>query len=85
MLYMSSTSNSDGSYSLTVTFKEGTDIDMAQVRIENRVQRAEAKLPTQVKDQGIDIVAHAPTLILFVAIQSDSTYYYDALYLTNYA
>ena len=85
MLYMSSTSNSDGSYSLTVTFKEGTDIDMAQVRIENRVQRAEAKLPTQVKDQGIDIVAHAPTLILFVAIQSDSTYNYDALYLTNYA
>ena len=85
MLYMSSTSNSDGSYSLTVTFKEGTDIDMAQVRIENRVQRAEAKLPTQVKDQGINIVAHAPTLILFVAIQSDSTYNYDALYLTNYA
>ena len=85
MLYMSSTSNSDGSYSLTVTFKEGTDIDMAQVRIENRVQRAEAKLPTQVKDQGIDIVAHAPTLILFVAIQSDSVYNYDALYLTNYA
>lgn len=85
MLYMSSTSNSDGSYTLTVTFEEGTDIDRAQVRIENRVQRAEAKLPTQVKEQGIDIVAHAPTLILFVAIQSDSTYNYDALYLTNYA
>ena len=85
MLYMSSTSGSDGSYSLTVTFKEGTDIDMAQVRIENRVQRAESVLPAQVKEQGIDIIAHAPTLVLFISIEGDERHNYDALYLTNYA
>lgn len=85
MLYMSSNSGSDGSYSLTVTFKEGTDLDMAQVRVQNRVQRAEPVLPSAVKEQGIDIIAHSPTLVLFVSIEGDSAYNYDGLYLTNYA
>lgn len=85
MLYMSSNSSSDGTYSLTVTFKEGTDINMAQVRIQNRVQRAETLLPTAVKEQGIDIIAHAPTLVLMISIEGDSLHNYDGLYLTNYA
>ena len=85
MLYMSSNSGSDGSYNLTVTFKEGTDLDMAQVRIQNRVQRAESVLPSAVKEQGIDIVAHSPSLVLFVSIEGDSLHNYDGLYLTNYA
>ena len=85
MLYMSSNSSSDGTYNLTVTFKEGTDINMAQVRIQNRVQRAESVLPTVVKEQGIDIIAHAPTLVLFISLEGDSIHNYDGLYLTNYA
>lgn len=85
MLYMSSNSSSDGSYSLTVTFKEGTDLDMAQVRVQNRVQRAEPLLPAAVKDQGIDIIARSPTLVLFISLQGDSIHHYDGLYLTNYA
>lgn len=85
MLYMSSNSGSDGSYSLTVTFKEGTDLDMAQVRVQNRVQRAEPVLPSAVKEQGIDVVAHSPTLVMFIALESDSTHNYSGLYLTNYA
>lgn len=85
MLYMSSNSGSDGSYSLTVTFKEGTDLDMAQVRVQNRVQRAEPVLPEAVKEQGIDVIAHSPTLVLFVSIEGDSLHNYDGLYLTNYA
>lgn len=85
MLYMSSNSGSDGSYSLTVTFKEGTDLDMAQVRVQNRVQRAEYLLPAAVKDQGLDILARSPSLVLFIAIEGDSVHNYDGLYLTNYA
>lgn len=85
MLYMSSNSSSDGSYSLTITFKEGTDINMAQVRVQNRVQRAETILPSAVQEQGIDIIAHSPTLVLFISLESDSTHNYDGLYLTNYA
>ena len=85
MLYMSSNSGSDGSYSLTVTFKEGTDLDMAQVRVQNRVQRAEPVLPEAVKEQGIDIIAHSPTLVMFISIEGDSIHNYDGLYLTNYA
>ena len=85
MLYMSSNSSSDGSYSLTITFKEGTDINMAQVRVQNRVQRAETVLPSAVKEQGIDIMAHSPTQVLFISIEGDKDHPYDGLYLTNYA
>jgi hypothetical protein len=53
MLYMSSQSNNDGSYTLDVTFKPGTDLNMAQVLVQNRVAVAEAKLPDEVKRQGV--------------------------------
>ena len=53
MMYMSSSSGSDGSYSLTVTFEEGTDLDIATVKVQNRISQAEATLPTSVKQQGV--------------------------------
>ena len=53
MMYMSSNSGSDGSYSLTVTFEAGTDLDIASVKVQNRVARAEATMPAPVKKQVI--------------------------------
>ena len=55
MMYMSSSSSSDGEYSLTVTFELGTDIDEAAVMVQNRVNLAEANLPSSVKQQGITV------------------------------
>jgi hydrophobe/amphiphile efflux-1 (HAE1) family protein len=85
MLYMSSTSGSDGSYSLTITFENGVDIDNATVKIQNRISEAESTLPTAVKQQGVSVASMAANQILFVALQSDNPEMYDALYLTNYA
>lgn len=87
MMYMSSSSGSDGSYMLTVTFDIGTDLDMAAVKIQNRVSRAEATLPEAVKQQGIQVMTRSSNIIMFVAIEADSAHrdMYDALYLTNYA
>ena len=85
MMYMSSTSGSDGSYALTVTFEEGTDLDIASVKVQNRVSQAEPTLPTIVKQEGVTVVSRSSDMILMVAIQSDDPERYDALYLTNYA
>lgn len=85
MMYMSSSSGSDGSYSLTVTFEEGTDLDIATVKVQNRISQAEATLPTSVKQQGVSVSSRSSNQILFIALQSDDPERYDALYLTNYA
>lgn len=85
MMYMSSNSSSDGSYSLTITFEVGTDLDMAAVKVQNRISLAEASLPSAVKQQGVSVMSESSNIILFVALQGDSTNRYDALYLTNYA
>lgn len=85
MMYMSSNSGSDGSYNLTVTFEVGTDLDMATVKVQNRVALAEAQLPTDVKEQGIDVMSRSSNIIMFIALMGDSTGRYDELYLTNYA
>lgn len=85
MLYMSSTSGSDGSYSLTVTFENGTDIDEAAVEVQNRVSLANAQLPTAVAEQGISVMKQSSNNVLFITLESDSPERYDALYLTNYA
>lgn len=85
MMYMSSTSSSDGSYNLTITFENGTDLDMATVKVQNRVSLAEPTLPTEVQQQGVQVRASSTDVILFVALEADSAYNYDALYLTNYA
>ncbi len=85
MMYMSSTAGSDGSYNLTVTFEVGTDLDMATVKVQNRVALAEPQLPTAVKEQGVSVMSSSTNILMFIAIEGDSTGRYDALYLTNYA
>ena len=84
MMYMSSNS-SEGSYSLTITFENGTDLDEAAVKVQNRISMAEATLPTAVKEQGISVRSESSNIILFIALEGDSTGRYNALYLTNYA
>lgn len=85
MLYMSSNSGSDGSYSLTITFENGTDIDEAAVEVQNRVQQANAQLPSAVAEQGISVNKQSSNNVLFIALETDDPERYDALYLTNYA
>jgi hydrophobic/amphiphilic exporter-1 (mainly G- bacteria), HAE1 family len=84
MIYMQSTSASDGSYSLTVTFKIGTDLDTAQVLVQNRVTSALAQLPDAVQKQGV-FVEKKQTAILLIATLTSSDDRYDRLYLANYA
>lgn len=85
MLYMSSSSGSDGSYSLEITFETGTDLDIAAVKIQNRVSQAEAVLPTAVKQQGVSVMSRSSDMILFVGLETDRPDLYDGLFLTNYA
>lgn len=85
MMYMSSSSGSDGSYMLTITFENGTDPDMAAVKVQNLISLAEATLPSAVRQQGVQVMSRSSNIILFVAIESDNPKLYDALYLTNYA
>jgi hydrophobe/amphiphile efflux-1 (HAE1) family protein len=84
MIYMSSRSGSDGTMTLTVTFKVGTNHDIAAVNVQNRVAIAEAQLPQDVVRQGISITKQSPDLVEIVALTSpdDSR---DELYLSNYA
>lgn len=85
LLYMSSTSGSDGSYRLTLTFEEGVDPDMATVKVQNRISEAEATLPAPVKQQGVSVMSESSDRILFISLDSDDPSRYDALFLTNYA
>lgn len=84
MMYMSSSSGSDGSYNLTITFEQGMDPDIAAVKVQNKVSEAEAVLPTAVKEEGITVSSRSTNIIMFIAIEGD-TAKYDELYLTNYA
>ena len=85
MLYMSSTSGSDGSYSLEITFETGTDLDIAAVKIQNRVSQAEPVLPNAVRQQGVSVMSRSSDMILFVALETDRPDLYDGLFLTNFA
>ncbi|MDE7394326.1 MAG: efflux RND transporter permease subunit [Muribaculaceae bacterium] len=85
MMYMSSTSSSDGSYSLQITFENGTDVDMAAVKVQNRVALAEPSLPSSVQEQGVSVTSRSSNIILFIALEGDSVHNYSDLYLTNYA
>lgn len=85
MLYMSSNSGSDGSYSLTITFANGTDLDQAAIDVQNRISEVESTLPTAVKEQGLSVNKNSSNQVLFIALQSDGREGPDALYLTNYA
>jgi HAE1 family hydrophobic/amphiphilic exporter-1 len=84
MLYMSSTCASDGSYNLTVTFEVGTNTDMAQVLVQNRVAIALPKLPEEVQRQGVVTKKKSTAIIMVVAITSPDGRF-DSLYLSNYA
>ncbi len=84
MIYMSSKSDNDGRYSLTVTFEIGTDADMAQVKVQNRVSQALPKLPEEVRRQGVKTEKQSTNMLLIVNISSPEQTL-DALYLNNYA
>ena len=84
MIYMSSISASDGSYTLTVTFKVGTDLDMANILVQNRVTLAEPKLPEEVKRDGINTKKKSPNIILIASLSSPDGRF-DELYMSNYA
>mgnify|MGYP000835376404 FL=1 len=85
MLYMSSSSSSDGSYHLTITFSNDVDLDDATVKVQNLVSQAEPQLPAAVTQQGINVNSESTSILLFVALESDDPDRYNALYLTNYA
>lgn len=85
MLYMSSNSSSDGSYSLTITFENGTDLDQAAVEVQNRISMISSTLPSEVAQQGVSVNKEASDQIMFVALTANDSERYDALYLTNYA
>ena len=84
MLYMQSTSASDGTYTLTVTFAIGTDLDFAQVLVQNRVSAALASLPQPVQAQGV-VVQKKSTAILQIVTLSSPDGRYDSLFMSNYA
>jgi multidrug efflux pump len=84
MLYMSSASNNDGSYALTVTFALGTDLNMAQVLVQNRVSQAMPLLPEEVQRQGVLVRKRTPDILLVVNIFSPDESR-NQLYLSNFA
>jgi multidrug efflux pump len=84
MLYMSSQSSSDGQMQLTVTFELGTNLDIAQVLVQNRVALAEPQLPQEVRALGVSVRKQSPDIMMVINLTSDSPDY-DALYLSNYA
>ncbi len=84
MLYMQSYSSADGAYTLTVTFKIGTDLNFAQVLVQNRVSSALSSLPQAVQNQGVTVQKRSTSILLFVTLTSPDARY-DGLYLSNYA
>src|SRR5262245_55373663 len=94
MIYMSSRCTNDGQMLLDVTFALGTNLDMAQVLVQNRVKIAEAKLPEDVKRQGVTTKKKSPSILLCVNLISEKEtdpatkqerFKFDQLYLSNYA
>jgi HAE1 family hydrophobic/amphiphilic exporter-1 len=84
MLYMQSYSGADGTYSLTVTFKIGVDLNFAQVLVQNRVSSALSQLPQSVQAQGVTVQKRSTAILLFVTLTSPNATY-DSLFLSNYA
>jgi hydrophobic/amphiphilic exporter-1 (mainly G- bacteria), HAE1 family len=84
MLYMQSTSASDGTYSLTVTFAIGTDPDKAQILVQNQVSAAVSSLPPAVQAQGVTVAKRASSFLEFISLVSPDSRF-DSLFLSNYA
>ena len=83
MIYMSSNSANDGSYSLNITFDVGTDPDMALVRVQNRVALAEPKLPAEVNAQGLKIDKQSPDILMLISAYSPDNSL-DYAFISNY-
>ena len=83
MLYMSSQATNDGAMQLTVTFKPGTDLDIAQVQVQNRVAVAEPRLPDEVRRTGVIVDKSSPNLMMVIHLRSPNGEY-DSLYVSNY-
>ena len=84
MIYMQSTSTDAGTYTLTVTFEIGTDLDFAQVLVQNKVSAAMASLPMSVQAQGVIVEKKSTAILQIVSLTSpDGTF--DSLYMSNYA
>lgn len=84
MLYMQSYSSNNGSYTLVVTFDIGTDLNFAQVLVQNRVQAAMAQLPNSVQQQGVVVQQKSTAILQFITLTSKNNEY-DGLFLNNYA
>lgn len=84
MMYMSS-SSSQGSYNLTVTFENGTDLDQAAIDVQNRMSQVTSTLPEAVTQQGVSVRKESTNQVLFCVLEADDPERYDALYLANYA
>jgi HAE1 family hydrophobic/amphiphilic exporter-1 len=84
MLYMSSTCSSDGTYSATITFDIGTDLDKAQVLVQNRVALAEPQLPEEVRRQGVTARKQSTNMTVVVSLSAQNDEF-DSLFLANYA
>jgi multidrug efflux pump len=84
MMYMSSSCANDGSYSLTVTFHQGVDLNMAQVLVQNRVSLAIPKLPDVIKATGVSTLKRSPDILMGISLNSPKGRY-NQLYLSNYA
>jgi hydrophobe/amphiphile efflux-1 (HAE1) family protein len=84
MLYMSSQATADGSLTITVTFRLGTDLNKAQVLVQNRVSTAEPRLPEEVRRIGVTVDKSSPDLLMVVHLDSPDGRY-DQLYISNYA
>ncbi len=83
MIYMSSVNANDGSMTLTVTFAPGTDLDIANVLVQNRVSVAESKLPEEVKRQGVTVSKKSTDVVLYMGVYSPDGTFNDQ-YLSNY-
>lgn len=84
MLYMESSSTADGTMQLTITFAQGTDLDAAQVLVQNRVSLAEPRLPAEVRQVGVSTQKSSPDMLMVVHLLSPDGSR-DALYISNYA
>src|SRR6478672_6851798 len=84
MMYMSSQCTNDGNYTLTVTFKPGVDLNMAQVLVQNRESLAEPILPDLVKRRGVSVKKKSPSILMIINVFSPDASK-DNLYLSNYA
>ncbi len=84
MLYMSSSSDDNGSYTLTITFNVGTNPDIARVKVQNRLQQVNSQLPEIVTKEGIDITSQLSNMLAMIVLRSPNNTF-DSLYLSNFA